>query len=181
MSSYTSDRTDTPGLGAENYWFDRLLNATLLISSVFLLLQASIMIADIVYGTISAEAGFYRSNRYAQTLLIWITFLTVALHARDDDHIRVKYFYKKFPKLARRIFDLSETALNLLFAGLIAYGTYDIGTDVYLHTTAEGVPTILIYLPLLICSLLLLGVFGRQLFVMADLKNLLSRGGDGDD
>jgi len=175
MAPHTTGRVEQGEFSTDST-FDRILDYTLSVSAILLLLQSLVMIVDIIYSAFRASGGFFFTNPIARILLLWIAFLTIALHARDDDHIRVKYFYNKFPDRAKRVFDISETLFNVLFAVVITVGTASVISSVFGNTTAEGFPLVLIYLPLLTSCILLTLVFSRQFVLLLNLKQLLSKG-----
>jgi TRAP-type C4-dicarboxylate transport system permease small subunit len=180
MTTSTASETEQPSTPSYDSKFDKLLDLTLPFSAALILIQAGIMIADIIYGMVTPAAGFYLTNRIAQTLLIWITFLSLALHDRDDEHIQVTYFYKKLPDKFDRAFDVIESLLNLVFAWLVLNGSIEVLQDIRGLTTSEGIPTEFIYLPLTIATALLLVVFGRDLLEATGIRRRLGLGGGSD-
>lgn len=86
---------------------------------------------------------------------IYITFFTMAIAVRHDQHLRVELFVSKFPRAGKKVIDILDNLIMLAISimmfvtgvSLVRYGLSSI-------MPATRWPTSVIYLPTPICGLM---------------------------
>lgn len=141
--------------------YEQLLDATLSVAAIILILLTVIVMTNIVLRPFGESVRWI--NHTAQLMLIWITFLTLGLLAYREDHLRINFFYNRFPSGYKPIHDKLELGANLFLAVVVCYAGYLVTSNTFGGTTATGVPNVLIYSPVPIGMFLLVVVYAGRL------------------
>jgi TRAP-type C4-dicarboxylate transport system permease small subunit len=158
MQLLNSDRTWTSWI---NERFDTLEDWTAAAVAVFLILQALVMIANVLARQFGDDIAI--ANSTAQALIVWITFLVAAQQSRDDEHFKIDALHGRLPDIGRQLNDVFLKLIALVFAVTFLYSAILITGDTAGETSASGFPKLLLYLPAVLGGLLMTVEYFRQL------------------
>jgi TRAP-type C4-dicarboxylate transport system permease small subunit len=145
--------------------YELVLQYVFYFSAVILLTLTVIVVGNIVLRPFGEAPRWV--THMAQIMVIWITFLGLGLLAYEREHLAVDILTDRYFGNRRYVHEKFELITSLVFTLLVLYSAIDLTNRTLGGTTATGVPTTLIYSPLIIGSVLLAVVYVGQLAGLA--------------
>ncbi|MEF8813748.1 MAG: TRAP transporter small permease subunit [Halovenus sp.] len=101
----------------------------------------------------------------AQIFVVWITFLNIAEAAMRDEEIKSEYVYNRLSRRGQYIWRFGILAVTIVTALVLVVACYVIINENWEQTTTGlQLPIYLIYIPILVGMVLLLGVLLYEVY-----------------
>jgi len=101
----------------------------------------------------------------AQIFVVWITFLNIAEAAMRDEEIKSEYVYNRFSRRGQYVWRFGILGLIIPTASILILACYVIIDQNWEQTTTGlQLPIYLIYIPILLGMVLLLGVLLHEVY-----------------
>lgn len=125
----------------------------MLFASILMLVIVVFMSFQVIARTIGISSVWV--PEMSQMAHLFIVFILLARLHMDDEHIKIEFFFKKFPRRAQEVFDLVTDALIIFVALVVSYSSllYMIEFS-HVRTPGAGIPRPVLFFPAFIGFLL---------------------------
>ncbi len=155
-----SEISDTSALWKQ---YNRAQRIPVVLSAIGVLGILLLLSFSLTVRQLPVEGAYIWVPAVSELLVVWIVFLPLGYLAIDDEHIRIDFFYNKFPERAKRLHLYFVLVLNVLVIAALFWSSVKALELIGNRVSARGIPTYLVFLPVAIGMFMLAIEYVRQL------------------